>query len=203
MGAVRNSDSNTARMVSRISDYVRCAIRSGLAAVLHYNAYFCAGFHRFRLVLIPNKDDASKGFTKLRTNNWFSEKIVCETGFMMDLSLLGGVVVIVIFVFCVLAVVMAALRPSVFSSFVRGFRGEDAKSDEEMQEQIKSINWKKGFFRLTLVLSILFGIFAGIANGVIYDSGRAFLVGFFAFFGLVWLIYFAISFVIKGFASKK
>ena len=121
----------------------------------------------------------------------------------MDLSLLGGVIVIVIFVFCVLAVVMAALRPSVFSSFVRGFRGEDAKSDEEMQEQIKSINWKKGFFRLTLVLSVLFGIFAGITNGVIYDSGKAFLVGFFAFFGLIWLVYFAVSFVIKGFASKK
>ena len=121
----------------------------------------------------------------------------------MDLSLLGGVIVIVIFVFCVLAVVMAALRPSVFSSFVRGFRGEDAKSDEEMQEQIKSINWKKGFFRLTLVLSILFGIFSGIATGVIYDSGKAFLTGFFAFFGLVWLMYFAVSFVIKGFASAS
>ena len=121
----------------------------------------------------------------------------------MALSLLGGVLVIVIFVFCVLAVVMAALRPSIFSSFVRGFRSEDAKSDEGIQEPIKFINWKKGFFRLTLVLSILFGIFSGIANAAIYDSSRAFLAGFFACFGLIWLIYFAIGFVIKGFASKK
>ena len=121
----------------------------------------------------------------------------------MALSLLGGVLVIVILVFCVLAVVMAALRPSLFSSFVRGFTSKDAKSDEEMQESIKFINWKKGFFRLTLVLSVLFGIFSAIANAAIYDSGGAFLAGFFAFFGLIWLIYFAISFVIRGFASKK
>ena len=121
----------------------------------------------------------------------------------MALSLLGGVLVIVIFVFCVLAVVMAAIRPSLFSSFVRGFRGEDAKSDNGMQAPIQFINWKKGLFRLTLVLSILFGVFSGIANAAIYDSGRAFLAGFFAFFGLIWSIYFAIGFVIRGFASKK
>ena len=121
----------------------------------------------------------------------------------MALSLLSGVLVIVVLVFCVLAVVMAVLRPSLFSSFVRGFRGEDAKSDNGMQEPIQFINWKKGFFRLTLVLSILFGIFSGIANAETYDSGGAFLAGFFAFFGLIWLIYFAISFVIRGFASKS
>lgn len=122
---------------------------------------------------------------------------------MMALSLLDGIFVIVILVFCVLAVVMAALRPSVFISFIRGFTSQDAKSDEEMQEQIKSINWKKGFFRLTLVLSVLFGTFAGIANAEIQDSGGAFLIGFFISFGLVWFIYLAISFVIKGFASKR
>ena len=121
----------------------------------------------------------------------------------MALSLLGGVLVIVILVFCVLVVVMAALRPSLFSSFVRGFTSKDAKSDKEVQELIKSINWKKGFFRLTLVLSILFGIFSGIANAGVYDSSEAFFAGFFAFFGLIWLIYFAIGFVIKGFVSKK
>ena len=121
----------------------------------------------------------------------------------MALSLLGGVLIIVIFVFCVLAVVMTALRPSLFSSFVRGFRSEDAKSDEGVQEPIKFINWKKGFFRLTFVLSILFGIVSGISSAQAYDSGRAFLAGFFAFFALIWLIYFAIGFVITGFASKK
>lgn len=121
----------------------------------------------------------------------------------MLLSLLGGILVIVMLVFCVLIVVMAPLRSPLFSAFVRGFRGEDAKSDEEMQEQIKSINWKKGLFRLTLVLSVLFGISAGMTNAAVHDSGRAFLIGFFISFGLIWLIYFAIGFVIRGFASKK
>jgi hypothetical protein len=119
------------------------------------------------------------------------------------LSLLGDVFVIVILVFCVLVVVMAVLRPGVSGSFIRGFTSKDAESDTEMQGQMKFINWKKGVFRLTLVLSILFGIFSGIANAKIYDSGEAFLAGFFAFFGLIWLIYFAIGFVIRGFASKK
>ena len=120
----------------------------------------------------------------------------------MALSLLG-VFIISIFVLCVLAVVMAVLRPSLFSSFVRGFTGKDTESDEEMQKQIKFINWKKGFFRLTLVLSVLLGIFAGIINAEVYDSGGAFLAGFFVFFGMTWLIYFAIGFVIRGFASKR
>ena len=120
----------------------------------------------------------------------------------MALSLLG-VFVISIFVLCVLAVVMAVLRPSVFSSFIRGFTGKDAESDEEMQKQVKFINWKKGFFRLTLVLSVLLGIFAGIINAEIYDSGGAFLAGFFVFFGLTWLVYFAVGFVIRGFASER
>ena len=63
-----------------------------------------------------------------------------------------------IFVLCVLAVVMAVLRPSIFSSFIRGVTGKDAESDEEMEKEIEFINWKKGFFRLTLVLSVLLGI---------------------------------------------
>ena len=123
----------------------------------------------------------------------------------MALSLLGGVLVIVIFVFCVLAVVMAAIRPSLFSSFVRGFRGEDAKSDNGMQEPIQFINWKKGLFRLTLVLSVLFGVFSGIVNTEHnrIDSVEIFLEGFFIFFALTWLVYFMVGFVIRGFASKK
>ena len=120
----------------------------------------------------------------------------------MALSLLG-IFVIAILVFCVLVVVMAVLRPSIFGSFVRGFTANGAESDEEMQKQIEFINWKRGFFRLTLVLSILFGIFAGIINAEVYDSGGAFLAGFFVFFGLTWLIYFGIGFVVRGFASKR
>ena len=93
--------------------------------------------------------------------------------------------------------------PVIFGSFVRGFTANGAESDEEMQKQIEFINWKRGFFRLTLVLSILFGIFAGIINAEVYDSGGAFLAGFFVFFGLTWLIYFGIGFVVRGFASKR
>ena len=120
----------------------------------------------------------------------------------MVLTILG-VFVVVILVLCALVVVMAALRPSISGSFVRNFRNKNAKSDDEMQEHIKAINWKQGFLRLTLVLSILFGIFAGIANRAFYDSMGAFWTGFFVSFGLVWFIYFSVSFVIKGFTRKK
>ena len=113
----------------------------------------------------------------------------------------------VILMLCVLVVLMAALRPSISGSFVRNFRNKDAKSDEEMQEHIKAINWKRGFFRLMLVLSVLSGILAGMVNGMVngefYDSAGAFWAGFFMSFGLVWLIYFAAGFVIRGFVSKK
>ena len=122
----------------------------------------------------------------------------------MDLSLLDGVFVIVILVFCVLAVVIVALRTSLFSSFVRGFRHEDAKSDEEMQEQIKLINWKKGVFRLTLVLSILFSFFAGIVNAGPrhHHSIDRFLVAFFIVFGLTWLGYFVLNYIIRNLAGR-
>lgn len=146
--------------------------------------------------------DSLKGFTELTTSNWFREKIFCRKVFVMALSLLG-VLVVAILVFCFLVVVMAALRPSVSISVIRGFRNKDAESDDEMQEEIKSINWKKGFFRLTLVFSVLFGIFSGIISADIHDSGGAFLEAFFMFFGLTWIIYFATSFVIRGFANKK
>ena len=120
----------------------------------------------------------------------------------MALSLLY-VFIVMILVFCVLVVVMAVLRPGVFSFFIRGFTSKDAKSDAEMPGQMKFINWKKGLFRLTLVLSVLFGLFAGIINAEVYDFGGAFLAGFFVFLGLTWLIYFAIGFVVRGFASKR
>ena len=123
----------------------------------------------------------------------------------MDLSLLDGVLVIVILVFCALVAVMAPLRSPLFSSFVRGFTSKDAKSDEEIQEHVKFINWKKGFFRLTLVLSVLFGVVSGIVNTEHnrIDSVEIFLEGFFMFFALTWLVYFMVGFVIRGFASKR
>ncbi|RKU24752.1 hypothetical protein C6503_00605 [Candidatus Poribacteria bacterium] len=122
----------------------------------------------------------------------------------MALSLLGGVLVIVILVFCVLVVVMAPLRSPLFGSFVRGFTSKDAKSDEEMQEQIKSINWKKGFFRLTLVLSILFGFCAGMVNAEPRDhhSIDRFLVTFFIVFGLIWFVYFVLNYIIRNLAGR-
>ena len=122
----------------------------------------------------------------------------------MPLSLLGGVLVIAILVFCVLAVVMAALRPSVFSSFVRGFRSEDAKSDERMQEPIKFINWKKGIFRLTLVLSMLLSFSAGMINAEPRDhhSIDRFLIDFFIVFGLIWLVYFVLNYLIRNLAGR-
>ena len=118
--------------------------------------------------------------------------------------LLDGVLVIVILVFCVLVVVMAALRPFVFSSFVRGFRREDAKSDEQMQEPIKSVNWKKGIFRLTLVLSILFSFSAGMVNAEPrnHHSIDRFLVTFFVVFGLTWLVYFILNYIIRNLAGR-
>ena len=122
----------------------------------------------------------------------------------MDLSLLGGVLVIVMLVFCVLVVVMAPLRSPLFSSFVRGFRGEDAKSDEETQEHIKFINYKKGVFGLTLVLSILFSFSAGMVNAEPLDrhSIDRFLATFFIVFGLIWLGYFVLNYIIRNLAGR-
>ena len=122
----------------------------------------------------------------------------------MALSLLGGVFVIVILVFCVLVVVMALLRSPFFGSFVRGFRGEDAKSDEETPEHIKFINYEKGVFRLTLVLSILFSFSAGMVNAEPLDhhSIDRFLVTFFIVFGLIWLVYFVLNYIIRNLAGR-
>ena len=122
----------------------------------------------------------------------------------MALSLLGGVLVIVILVFCVLVVVMTPLRSPFFSAFIRGFRGEEAKPDEEMQEHIKFINNKKGVFRLTLVLSILFSFSAGMVNAEPRDhhSIDRFLVTFFIVFGLIWLGYFLLNYIIRNLAGR-
>jgi len=68
---------------------------------------------------------------------------------------------------------------------------------------MKAINWKKGFFRLTLVLSILLGFYgvAGFIDGILSNSWDAFFIGFVSF-GLIWLIYFVIGFIVRGFTEK-
>lgn len=116
--------------------------------------------------------------------------------------ILGVTIVVIIFIIFVLTVVMAALRPSASSFLIRRFTSKNAESDEENQGQT-SINWQKGGLRLTIVLSILLGSIAGIINVEFYDSSDAFLVGFLVSFAMTWLIYFATSFVIRGFRSKK
>ena len=72
------------------------------------------------------------------------------------------------------------------------------------KKQIKFINWKKGVFRLTLVLSILFGFFAGMVNAEPYDhhSIDRFLVTFFIVVGLIWLAYFVLNYIIKNLAGR-
>lgn len=121
----------------------------------------------------------------------------------MAFSILG-VFVIATLVFCVLVVVMAALRPSLFGSLVRGFRHENVKSDEEMQAHIKAINWKTGMFRLTLVLSILFSFCAGVVNAAPRDHHwiDRFLATFFVIFGLIWLVYLILNYIIKDLAGR-
>ena len=114
--------------------------------------------------------------------------------------------------FILIAILCALLGVS--SGILIEITGNDADNSE------KSTNWKKGFFRLTLVSSILFGTLAGIffPRTVTEDDDLpasfqkpwiAFL-GFFTFiFGFVWLVYFIIQwpiyfiadFVIKGFMS--
>lgn len=124
--------------------------------------------------------------------------------FVMALSLLSGVLVIVVLVFCVLVAIMAPLRSPLFSYFVRGFKGKDAKSDAEMQEHIKFTNYKKGVFRLTLVLSILFSFSAGMVNAEPLDhhSIDRFLATFFIVFGLIWLSYFVLNYIIRNLAGR-
>ena len=121
----------------------------------------------------------------------------------MGFSLLG-VFVIVTLVFCVLVVVMTPLRSPFFSAFIREFRGEDAKSDEEMQGHIKCINYKKGVFRLTLVLSILFSFSAGMVNAEPWDhhSIDRFVATFFSVFGLIWLVYFLLNYMIRNLVGR-
>ncbi len=70
---------------------------------------------------------------------------------------------------------------------------------------MKPINWKKGFFRFTLVLSLFVGIFfvviVGLLNGFL-DDDWSFFFGGLVCFGLIWLIYFIVGFILRGFTSQ-
>jgi hypothetical protein len=73
---------------------------------------------------------------------------------------------------------------------------------------MKSINWKRGFFRLTLVLCIpLAWLLGGDQGEEWFGSGaEGFFLGVFIFLGLIWLLYFivmkALRFVVTGFMDK-
>ena len=115
------------------------------------------------------------------------------------------VFIIAVVLFCAVVVVVDMLRrgSSLPNFFTRGFASKDAEAKEESQGQVKSINWKKGIFRLTLVFSVLFGIFAAFVNAEIQNSYMEFVESFLMFFATTWIIYFATGFVIRGFANKK
>lgn len=99
-------------------------------------------------------------------------------------------------------------------------------SDDSAGNEQNATNWKKGFFRLTLVFSVIVGILVGTLFAYLAKKGKladeddgdppskyftdpksAFLVYFILFFIFVWLayfiiqwpVYYAVLYVIKGF----
>ena len=98
-------------------------------------------------------------------------------------------------------------------------------TDDNSENQDDKINWKRGFFRLTVIISILVGLWMGskytiraragvlniddkeTASKLQASPGPAFIGYFIFFFGFVWLLYlifqwpifYSIKFVAKGF----
>lgn len=98
-------------------------------------------------------------------------------------------------------------------------------SNDSSENQYNNINWKRGFFRLTLIISILAGIGVGskiairakndnldmddveFAEKLKKNPIGTFIVFFVFIFGFVWLLYFIfqwpiyqiIKFVVNGF----
>ncbi len=97
---------------------------------------------------------------------------------------------------------------------------------EFTDDQENTPNWKKGFFRLTVVLSLIIGLlggsfFAYLAKkgelideddddpppDYISDPKATFFIQFIVFFGFIWLVYvivqwplyYTIIFILKGF----
>lgn len=98
-------------------------------------------------------------------------------------------------------------------------------TDDNSENQDNKINWKRGFFRLTLIISIVAGIWIGtkvaihakndkldiddeeFASKLKKNPKGAFIGFFLLIFGFIWLLYFifqwpiyqVIRFVVKGF----
>lgn len=96
---------------------------------------------------------------------------------------------------------------------------------DNSENQDNKINWKRGFFRLTLIISILAGFWVGLkvaihakndnlniddeefASKLRKNPKDAFIGFFVCIFGFIWLLYFifqwpiyqVIKFVVKGF----
>jgi len=66
---------------------------------------------------------------------------------------------------------------------------------------MKSTDWQKGGFRLTLVVSILLGLLGLSVVGFAESLPWGVLCGI-ILFGLVWLFNFVIAFIVKGFTDK-
>ena len=64
------------------------------------------------------------------------------------------------------------------------------------------MNLQKGFKRLTLILSFLISLFVACAVMVDTNNEGDALGGFLVTFPLVWLVYFSIKFVVRGFLDK-
>ena len=67
---------------------------------------------------------------------------------------------------------------------------------------MKCINWQKGFFRSTLILSILFSLVCGGGLAFIREPPFTVFVGSVVPFGLVWLVYFVGLFIVRGFTDR-
>jgi hypothetical protein len=68
---------------------------------------------------------------------------------------------------------------------------------------MKAINWGKGFFRLTLILSVLLSLFCGGFLVLIEGPALIVFLGFVIPFGLVWGIYYLLLFIVRGFTDKS
>lgn len=99
-----------------------------------------------------------------------------------------------------------------------------------MKQNMISIKLKKGISRITLVLSILFGLVGGVINVMrslmvqilmdgtgnpellrklwlieegLLENPVSFLVGFVLCFGITWGIYFSVFWIINSFKNKE
>jgi len=93
-------------------------------------------------------------------------------------------------------------------------------TDSNVGNDEKPINWKKGFFRVTIVLSILFATLGGMVIFLAERNNDEFLLDFkrpgakfgvlfvfififlwFVYFIIQWPVYYTVNFIIEGFTS--